>query len=105
MANTISEHSTIAEILSAYPETFEVFEKYFAGACFFCPASAQETIGDGAMVHGYDKEQLMLELNLRIQEKELLTQAVTKKKKTSSRTTAAKAKKSKSAKKRPRKKA
>lgn len=104
MASTISEHSTIAEILSTYPETFEVFEKYFAGACFFCPASAQETIGDGAMVHGYDKEQLILELNLRIQENELLKQSVVKKKKaTPKKVTVQKAKKAVRTKKRPHK--
>ena len=58
----ISDASTIAEILDARPETFEVFEKYFAGACFFCPASSQETLRDGAAVHGYDEAVLITEL-------------------------------------------
>jgi hybrid cluster-associated redox disulfide protein len=65
MADTkkITADMSIDEVLRLYPETGEVFRKYFHGGCFACPASRMETLGDGALVHGLDIDFIVGELN------------------------------------------
>jgi hybrid cluster-associated redox disulfide protein len=65
MADTkkITPDMSIDEVLKLYPETADVFRKYFHGGCFSCPASRMETLGDGAMVHGLDVDFIVDELN------------------------------------------
>lgn len=65
MADTkkITADMSIDEVLKLYPETAEVFRKYFHGGCFACPAARMETLGDGAMVHGLDVDFIVGELN------------------------------------------
>jgi hybrid cluster-associated redox disulfide protein len=59
----ITADMSIDEVLKLYPETAEVFRKYFHGGCFACPAARMETLGDGAMVHGLDVDFIVGELN------------------------------------------
>jgi hybrid cluster-associated redox disulfide protein len=65
MADTkkITADMSIDEVLKLYPETADVFRKYFHGGCFACPAARMETLGDGAMVHGLDVDFIIGELN------------------------------------------
>lgn len=65
MADTkkITADMSIDEVLKLYPETADVFRKYFHGGCFACPAARMETLGDGAMVHGLDVDFILGELN------------------------------------------
>jgi hybrid cluster-associated redox disulfide protein len=65
MADTkkITADMSIDEVLKLYPETADVFRKYFHGGCFACPAARMETLGDGAMVHGLDVDFIVGELN------------------------------------------
>ncbi len=59
----ITADMSIDEVLKLYPETADVFKKYFHGGCFACPASRMETLGDGASVHGLDIDFIVGELN------------------------------------------
>jgi hybrid cluster-associated redox disulfide protein len=59
----ITADMSIDEVLKLYPETADVFRKYFHGGCFACPAARMETLGDGAMVHGLDVDFIVGELN------------------------------------------
>ena len=59
----ITADMSIDEVLKLYPQTGEVFRKYFHGGCFACPAARMETLGDGAMVHGLDVDFIVGELN------------------------------------------
>jgi hybrid cluster-associated redox disulfide protein len=71
----ITADMSIDEVLKLYPETAEVFRKYFHGGCFACPASRMETLGDGALVHGLDVDFIVSELNKTTQEPKAETAA------------------------------
>jgi hybrid cluster-associated redox disulfide protein len=62
-ARKITADMSIDEVLRLYPETADIFRKYFHGGCFACPASRMETLGDGATVHGLDVDFIVEELN------------------------------------------
>ena len=68
VSKKITADMSIDEVLKLYPQTAEVFRKYFHGGCFACPASRMETLGDGAMVHGLDVDFIVGELNKSAQE-------------------------------------
>lgn len=62
----IDKEMNIGEILDKYPETHEIFQKYFGQGCFHCPASRMETIFFGARMHNIDADKIIQELNARI---------------------------------------
>lgn len=59
----ITKKSSLGEVIAKYPETEEVFKKYFGSGCFTCPGSKMEDIAFGAMMHNMDPEVIVKELN------------------------------------------
>ncbi|MFQ5956456.1 MAG: DUF1858 domain-containing protein [Candidatus Brocadiales bacterium] len=59
----ITKKSSLGEVIEKYPETEEVFKKYFGSGCFTCPGSKMEDIAFGAMMHNMDPEIIVKELN------------------------------------------
>jgi hybrid cluster-associated redox disulfide protein len=57
----ITENTLMAEIVEKYPEVVETLTEDYGFHCFGCFASEFETLGQGAGVHGMNKEE-MLEL-------------------------------------------
>ena len=55
--NKINKKMTLGEAIQKYPETAEVMFKYGLH-CIGCHVSAFETIEQGALSHGMDKEKL-----------------------------------------------
>jgi hybrid cluster-associated redox disulfide protein len=53
----------IGDVLKEYPETLEVFKKYFGESCFTCPGAHLESIAFGSLMHGLDAERILQELN------------------------------------------
>ncbi len=58
----ITKDMTIGEIISLIPAAGQVIEKYFHGGCFECPAMKMETLEMGAMLHGHDVDEIIVEL-------------------------------------------
>lgn len=59
----VTKDMTFHEVLEKFPETNTVFMKYQMFCALGCPAAQQETIEEGAQVHGIDIKKLILELN------------------------------------------
>lgn len=59
----ITKKSSLGDVINNYPETEEVFKKYFGSGCFTCPGSKMEDIAFGAMMHNMDPEVIVKELN------------------------------------------
>lgn len=58
----VTKDITIGELLREVPDVAPVLMS--AGMhCLGCPASQAESIGDAAMVHGLDVDQLLSEIN------------------------------------------
>ena len=58
----ITKDWSITDIVEKYPQTVQVLLKY-GMHCFGCMAARFENIEQGAMAHGINVEQLMLDLN------------------------------------------
>lgn len=63
MSDKITKEMSIGDVLAQYPETAEVFQKYFGQGCFTCPGAKIENIAFGATMHGMDAEVIVRELN------------------------------------------
>lgn len=57
-----SKDMTIAEVLRANPKTAEIFMRY-GMHCLSCPGATGESVEQAAMVHGFDADQLLKDLN------------------------------------------
>lgn len=57
----ITTESSTADLLAAYPQCCEVFEKHDM-PCFECMGAGCETIADCALMHGVDADLLVAEL-------------------------------------------
>ncbi len=57
-----SDH-ILGDILRVYPETEEVFRKYYGEGCFTCPGQATESVKLSAMMHNVSEEEILRELN------------------------------------------
>ncbi len=53
---------TVAQILRANPNTAEIFMRY-GMHCLGCPGATGESVEQAAMVHGFDADQLLANLN------------------------------------------
>jgi len=53
---------TIREILMANPKTAEIFMAY-GMHCLGCPGATGESVEQAAMVHGFDADKLIEDLN------------------------------------------
>ena len=58
----ITKDMTIQEIVSRYPESIRVFERYGLG-CIVCLAAEFENLEAGAIVHGVNLDDLLWDLN------------------------------------------
>jgi hybrid cluster-associated redox disulfide protein len=61
-AQPITREMTIEEVMRRYPETIEAFEQHGL-RCSGCCVSSYENIEEGALSHGVDIEELLVELN------------------------------------------
>lgn len=66
----ITKKTKFSEVLRKYPETAEVFFQH-GMACVGCPMAMQETIEQGAQAHGIDIDNLIQELNKKIEKKKI----------------------------------
>ena len=62
----INRKMSIEEIVTKYPETIAIFERYGLG-CVGCQAALFENVEQGAQVHGIDVEALVKDLNSQIE--------------------------------------
>lgn len=53
---------TVAHILRLNPNTAEVFMRY-GMHCLGCPGATGESVEQAAMVHGFDADQILADLN------------------------------------------
>jgi hybrid cluster-associated redox disulfide protein len=60
--NMIDKNTPIIEALRSHPDAREVFMKHGMG-CIGCMGSTNETIENGARMHGIDVDALVHELN------------------------------------------
>lgn len=65
----INKDIIIGDLISKYPETQKVIEKYFGGGCFTCPGIKMESISFGAMMHNIDADAVVNEINAIIENK------------------------------------
>lgn len=59
----ITHDHIIGDILKIYPQTEQVFRKYYGAACFSCPGQATETIRQSALMHNVDAREILSDLN------------------------------------------
>lgn len=62
----ITKDRSITDIVEKHPETVEVFLKR-GMHCFGCMAARFENIEQGALAHGVDVDQLMKDLNNKVE--------------------------------------
>ena len=62
----IRKNMSIEEVVTQYPETVAIFQRYGLG-CVGCGAALFENIEQGAEVHGVDVDALLKDLNQSIQ--------------------------------------
>jgi hybrid cluster-associated redox disulfide protein len=58
----ITKDTVIEEVLKSHPDAIQVFMKYNLG-CIACMGATQESIEQGARMHGIDPEPIVKELN------------------------------------------
>ena len=63
----ISGDMNITEVVAEYPMTMDVFVKHGMG-CLGCAAAQYESIEEGALAHGVQVDELLRDLNQRINE-------------------------------------
>jgi len=63
----ITKEMAMREVLERWPETADVFARFFGQGCFTCPGAMVETIEFGAMMHGLTAETVVEELNRALQ--------------------------------------
>ena len=66
--DTVTKDMGIMEIVTAHPETLEVFAQYGMG-CIGCAAAHFENLEAGAKVHGIDADEMVASMNAIIKEK------------------------------------
>ncbi len=65
---TVTKDMGIMEIVTAHPETLEIFAKYGMG-CIGCAAAHFENLEAGAKVHGINIDDMVNDMNAVIKEK------------------------------------
>lgn len=58
----VTKDTIIEQVLRSHPDAIRVFMKYNLG-CIACMGATQESIEQGARMHGVDPEPLVKELN------------------------------------------
>lgn len=67
MAGKVTKEMNIMDIVQAYPQSIEIFQKYGLG-CIGCAAARFENLEAGARVHGFDPEVMVADINALIEE-------------------------------------
>lgn len=62
----VDKDMTIGEIRALGPIANEVMDSVFGPGCFGCPNSKTKTLEFGATIHGKDPDQVVEELNRRL---------------------------------------
>ena len=70
----ISQEMIIGDILAKEPDMANILMA-MGMHCIGCPASQQESIAEAAMVHGFDPEELVKEVNLFVTKKMMVEEA------------------------------
>ena len=66
----ISKKTKFSELIEKHPESIEIlFEKGMH--CIGCPLSQQETLEQGALAHGLNPDELIKELNEKLDKKKI----------------------------------
>lgn len=64
----VTKEMNIIEIVQNHPEALEVFAKYGMG-CVGCAAARFENLAAGAIVHGFDPDEMVKDINELIADK------------------------------------
>lgn len=67
MAEKVTKEMNIMDIVQAYPQSIEIFQKYGLG-CIGCAAARFENLEAGARVHGFDPDAMVADINALIEE-------------------------------------
>ena len=70
----ITKDNVIGEVITAHPELIETFFQN-GMMCIGCPASQMESIEEAAMVHGFDPNEFVKEVNLFVEKKMMVEEA------------------------------
>ena len=62
MSGKGTKEMNIMDIVQAYPQSIEIFQKYGLG-CIGCAAARFENLEAGARVHGFDPEAMVADIN------------------------------------------
>ena len=62
MSGKVTKEMNIMDIVQAYPQSIEIFQKYGLG-CIGCAAARFENLEAGARVHGVDPEAMVADIN------------------------------------------
>ena len=62
MSGKVTKEMNIMDIVQAYPQSIEIFQKYGLG-CIGCAAARFENLEAGAKVHGYDPDAMVDDIN------------------------------------------
>ena len=62
MSGKVTKEMNIMDIVQAYPQSIEIFQKYGLG-CIGCAAARLENLEAGARVHGFDPEAMVADIN------------------------------------------
>ena len=62
MSGKVTKKMNIMDIVQAYPQSIEIFQKYGLG-CIGCAAARFENLEAGARVHGFDPEAMVADIN------------------------------------------
>lgn len=66
MKRPVTRETRIADLLSKYPQTADVFSGHGLG-CFVCLGASMETVEEGALMHNLDADAIIEELNKAIE--------------------------------------
>ena len=67
MAGKVTKEMNIMDIVQAYPQSIEVFQRYGLGY-IGCAAARFENLEAGAKVHGFDPDAMVADINALIEE-------------------------------------
>ncbi len=67
MAQKVTKDMNIMDIVQAYPQSIEVFQRYGLG-CIGCAAARFENLEAGAKVHGFDPDAMVADINALIED-------------------------------------
>lgn len=64
--SVITAELNIGQVIEEYPESRDIFEKYFGNGCFECPGQAYESIDMACRIHSIDPNVFVEELKIKL---------------------------------------